>query len=355
MSQQECDDQGCCWVPADFEGAPHVDLPWCFKPNAEPSEYRVAELRAGEAGSLRAHLELTASTQPYLGPDIQVDGAGGQRRGCNCRLAGRGASTVNALPALSLLTCCLTRHQPAHPRCRCAPQRLELETQALSDSVLRMRLTDAGAQRWEVPRWLLASELLPGGGGGAASGGAHAGNPRFDLRMKEDPFSLEVARLGGGATLLNTTSTRLVYKARPRHPAMPLPTLLCAMALQPKLRHSCQGCVDFAPRACCFPPSSRTNTLSSPPGWPRTSSCLAPASAPRPPCTSSEAPALPDPVLAERRTVHTSLVAWRPFPPSASPQAQWHAAHAVEPRPWAHLPRAKHVWQPPVCHGPGAR
>jgi hypothetical protein len=109
--------------------------------------------------------------------------------------------------------------------CCCSAQNLDLQTQPLSSSVLRMRLTNADAQRWEVPRWLLASQLLPGGSGGSA--GARAGDmrssePAFQLRMKEDPFSLEVTRVDGGATLLNTTGTRLVYKARRPRAAPPL-------------------------------------------------------------------------------------------------------------------------------------
>jgi hypothetical protein len=75
MSQQECEGKGCCWMPAEFEGAPHVDLPWCFKPNAEPSLYQAAGLAAGEAAAVRARLKLAVGTQPYLGPDIEVRSA----------------------------------------------------------------------------------------------------------------------------------------------------------------------------------------------------------------------------------------------------------------------------------------
>ena len=131
MSPQECEQKGCCWLPAAFPGAPHVDLPWCFRPNAEPSEYRVADLRQGEGGccrgrpsrpqatwlaacacrlaavllphptppihlpvpsgvlslparlagvaggSLQASLAISKRTQPYLGEDIEVGGVGG--------------------------------------------------------------------------------------------------------------------------------------------------------------------------------------------------------------------------------------------------------------------------------------
>lgn len=48
MTQAECEGKGCCWAPAEFEGAPHVDLPWCFKANAGDSKYQADELDWGE-------------------------------------------------------------------------------------------------------------------------------------------------------------------------------------------------------------------------------------------------------------------------------------------------------------------
>lgn len=85
-----------------------------------------------------------------------------------------------------------------------------------------LQLTDADAPRWEVPRWLLrASELLPAGDArgssrrGGLGGSSREGGQRLSLAVREEPFSLEVTRPAGdgGATLLNTTGTRLVYKA----------------------------------------------------------------------------------------------------------------------------------------------
>lgn len=149
MSQQECESQNCCWVPAQFPGAPHVDLPWCFHPNAEPSEYRVVDMRrSGECdlhaccscislimadhhhatvchiklfpatfgpliaqlgsssrgsskcvcepagGSTHARLELSRSVQPGLGADIQVSHLDACSHTCICatQLALAGAS-----------------------------------------------------------------------------------------------------------------------------------------------------------------------------------------------------------------------------------------------------------------------
>lgn len=57
MTQAECEGKGCCWAPADFEGAPHVDLPWCFKANAGDSKYQATQLDWGEGeGQVRGGL-----------------------------------------------------------------------------------------------------------------------------------------------------------------------------------------------------------------------------------------------------------------------------------------------------------
>lgn len=178
MSPQECEDKGCCWLPAEFEGAPHVDLPWCFQPNAGASEYRATNAQEGKDGSLQAVLELGTSTQPELGPDVRE---------------------------------------------------LRLSAEPLSPSILRVRLTDAHKERWEVPQWLFRSELLPGSnhsrrsssggsagingeGGTGGSGGQQQQQPLFTTKLHKEPFGLEVVRSDSGAVLLNTTGTRLVYK-----------------------------------------------------------------------------------------------------------------------------------------------
>jgi len=48
-------------------------------------------------------------------------------------------------------------------------QSLKLAAEPLTDSILRIRLTDANSKRWEVPTWLFRTSLLPGGGGGPDS------------------------------------------------------------------------------------------------------------------------------------------------------------------------------------------
>lgn len=29
ITQDICEERGCCWVPVDFHGGPSADLPWC--------------------------------------------------------------------------------------------------------------------------------------------------------------------------------------------------------------------------------------------------------------------------------------------------------------------------------------
>lgn len=165
----------------------------------------------------------------------------------------RNVSTAAAATATAAASCRVRK--PAVPHALrgqsrpCVPpalQNLRLEAAYLSDSVLRLKLTDAADKRWEVPTWLLRSELLPGSGGarkaaaatqpqapatqqaqpalsGAGSGSSSGGGKRsLSLAVQREPFSLEVTRAGGaalsgaapGATVFNTTGTRLVYKAR---------------------------------------------------------------------------------------------------------------------------------------------
>lgn len=114
---------------------------------------------------MSATLQLTTGTQPELGPDVEV---------------------------------------------------LRLDVEPLSDTVLRLKLTDAAAPRWEVPTWLFAQSSLLSGSRGAGAGAGST--PQFRVAVREAPFSLEVSRAGSdGAALFNTTGTRgLVYKVR-RH------------------------------------------------------------------------------------------------------------------------------------------
>jgi hypothetical protein len=171
-------------------------------------------------------------------------------------------------------------------------QSLRLDAEPLSDAVLRLKIGDAASQRWQVPQWLLASELLPGASGnsqgktaaasrassghqGAATsssaGAAVSSTGRlFELSVKQDPFSLEVTRsqspaagrgeaAEAGRTVFNSTATRLVFKARGAGPGVG--GLLCtAFSLhidsQQHMRRSARLlCHRFAPPKLASPPS----------------------------------------------------------------------------------------------------
>lgn len=176
ITQKICEDRGCCWNPAEFKGAPHVDVAWCFHPNAGPSEYVVAN-QADKGDGLQATLRLSRSTQKELGSDVTE---------------------------------------------------LQLDVEEVTDSILRVKLTDPNRRRWELPAWLLKSDptgsmrVRCGGaacterarGGGAAAGGCRCGK-QYRFEHTGDPFSFKVVRTGGakdGAAVFDTTGTRLVYK-----------------------------------------------------------------------------------------------------------------------------------------------
>ncbi|GAB4817380.1 hypothetical protein N2152v2_004426 [Parachlorella kessleri] len=164
ITQDVCEDKGCCWVPAEFKGAPSVDLPWCFHPNNAASEYRFTniDVRAGDGGGLEGSLELTQSTQKELGPDIEM-------------------------------------------------ARVSLEQ--VSGSILRVKITDARQKRWEIPTWLFASEVLNGSAAAKSRSPAGRGSRLYDLSYTRDPFSFKVSRRGkGGRAVFDTTGTRLVFK-----------------------------------------------------------------------------------------------------------------------------------------------
>lgn len=128
--------------------------------------------------------------------------------------------------------------------------------------MLRLKIGDAAVQRWEVPQWLLASELLPGssgGPGGAAAVGGGSGaastGPLFELSVKQEPFSLEVTRSqaqaaggsagageGAGRTVFNSTATRLVFKASAAGPGLSCVAAFHAWA--PRFLHDARAHLD---------------------------------------------------------------------------------------------------------------
>eukprot|EP00887_Chlorella_sp_A99_P002350 scaffold10.g2350.t1 len=160
ISAGECVMQACCWIPATPGAAA---LPSCFRPNAGASTYDVASAtgRPG-SGGLRATLRLSRATQPELGPDVAT---------------------------------------------------LALDVEEVSDSILRVKLTDAAAPRWEVPPWLFRGGLAGSGGGGHR---AAAAPRRYALSYARRPFSFRVARAGSGGcgatVIFDTGGTRLMFK-----------------------------------------------------------------------------------------------------------------------------------------------
>ncbi len=44
ITQDICEQKGCCWLPPAFKGAPSMDLPFCFHHNTAPSEYRLTKV-----------------------------------------------------------------------------------------------------------------------------------------------------------------------------------------------------------------------------------------------------------------------------------------------------------------------
>ena len=135
VTREGCEAKGCCWQPAEFAGAPHVDLPRCFTPNAGPSEYHVAASDPHETGT-GAGLHLSRGTQPELGADLDS---------------------------------------------------LRLDVTELGASTLRVCIRDAAGQRWAVPSWLYPrTEATP------QRAGEGRDEPQYRWQLTEDPFSVSV-------------------------------------------------------------------------------------------------------------------------------------------------------------------
>jgi len=178
ITAEECRDRGCCWLPAGFEGAPHIDLPWCFYSNDEPSTYAIASpFRGGRAspenttrrennnsGNLKeAILELEDSTLPQLGDDIQ---------------------------------------------------RLKASVEEISPGIVRFRLTDADKQRWQVPENLYLPESFAGGAASSLfiynSSSAEKYENSVNIEWNTHPFALRIST--ASQSIFDSTDLRLVFK-----------------------------------------------------------------------------------------------------------------------------------------------
>ncbi|KAK9835041.1 hypothetical protein WJX81_006384 [Elliptochloris bilobata] len=160
IQEGECVSRGCCWLPAGGNASLAVDQPWCFHSNTGRSEYLLS--RASDSGvGLSATLTAAETTAPELGPDVE---------------------------------------------------RLALHVSMPAPGVLRVRMTAAGAPRWEVPQWLYPADSVAGGGVGASKDGAWREHFEYD----EEPFSFVVRRNHSGvdmeAPLFDTRDKRLVFK-----------------------------------------------------------------------------------------------------------------------------------------------
>lgn len=155
------------FAPPAQQGAPHIDLPWCFHSNDGPSQYAVDGGITTRPDGLSARLRLKTRAQKELGPDVE---------------------------------------------------RLSLEVENLGPAALRLRLTDAGASRWELPASLLRSDLATLAGTSSGAGGDSKGPKRlYRSEYQADPFSFRVLRSGGasdGIPVFDTTGLRLVFKVR---------------------------------------------------------------------------------------------------------------------------------------------
>lgn len=163
IDENECQRRGCLWAPAAFEGGPHLDLPWCFTPNDDPSTYAVAASGTNE-GPLDAVLALQQGTMAELGADVR---------------------------------------------------RLRATAREVAPGVLRFRLADADAPRWEIPPWMYPGDSIAGGGGGyrpAVPGTAEDATLHIEWGLA--PFSLRVHRRDApsSAPLFDSTGLRLIFK-----------------------------------------------------------------------------------------------------------------------------------------------
>ncbi len=173
ITAQQCRDQGCCWSPAEFEGSPHIDLPWCFHSNNEPSTYAVGSIDqhafpegSGGSGDLDdASLELQQSTLSQLGADIK---------------------------------------------------HLKASVKEISPGIVRLRITDAQNQRWEVPSKLFPAASLAGGGSGSRSSST-VNSSNIDIQWDNDPFAVRITLPSKDSTtstpkIFDSAGLRLIFK-----------------------------------------------------------------------------------------------------------------------------------------------
>ena len=169
-TEEQCRASGCCWAPTtDFEDAPPIDLPWCFKSNNLAS-YSSPSKISKKSGSFDTTLQLDVSSLPELGTDLRT---------------------------------------------------LKATASEVAPGIVRFRLTDNTQQRWEVPPSLYPEESLAGGGTGYYyyhddddDMDAQADDSAIKIEMDEDPFAFRVFQNSSSSStvLWNSTDLRLVFK-----------------------------------------------------------------------------------------------------------------------------------------------
>ena len=218
ITQDICESQGCCWEPAEFHGGPHVDLPWCFRPNQGASEYVVTEsTKQGKVYTLHA-LQHGLRVVARLHVHRQVGGAVCSSTNWCCGSNTPHACSPSTMPSAGDgLQAMLQLTKRTQKELGPDIETLQLDVEEVTGSILRIKLTDPHKARWEVPGWLLQSDLEPGRRAGGTAGSK---GKQYSFDYSEGPFSFHVTRAGGssdataGATVFNTTGTRLVYKVR---------------------------------------------------------------------------------------------------------------------------------------------
>jgi len=180
ITAEQCIDQGCCWLPAEFEGAPHIDVPWCFYSNSDPSAYAITSTFRGGGGGAspentkskgnngsgnleEATLELQESTLPQLGADIK---------------------------------------------------RLKASIKEISPGIVRFRLTDAHKQRWQVPENLYLPESFAGGATSFVfknNDSAESYENSVHIEWDTHPFALRIST-PASQSIFDSTGLRLVFK-----------------------------------------------------------------------------------------------------------------------------------------------
>ena len=189
MDPSECTARGCCWISAEFRGAPYIDLPWCFRPNDNPSTYAAESQIFPTSPCMAATLSSSHSTLPELGRDLQ---------------------------------------------------QLKATAEEVAPGIIRFRLKDANKERWEVPASLFSVDSIAGSGNRwlcdemntktktDKKEGSFPGSSGLQVDWVGDPFSFRVLRHAeesstGSGTAFDTkqndpeaiwdsTGLRLVFK-----------------------------------------------------------------------------------------------------------------------------------------------